>query len=52
MPHELSAELYDAIYAYKDYAGEVVRIRELVEARRPGARQRRPHVARDTEVRQ
>ena len=38
MPHELSAELYDAIYSYKDYAGEVVRIRDVIEARRAGAR--------------
>ena len=38
MPHELSAEIYDAIYAYKDYAGEVARIRDVIEARRPRAR--------------
>ncbi len=33
-----SAHLYDAIYSFKDYAGEAARIRTLVDARVPGAR--------------
>jgi SAM-dependent methyltransferase len=31
-------ELYDALYGYKDYAGEAARIRELVQERNPCAR--------------
>lgn len=33
-----TAHLYDAIYAFKDYAAEAVTVRELVEERVPGAR--------------
>jgi trans-aconitate methyltransferase len=33
-----TADLYDAIYASKDYAGEVLKIRQLIERERPGAR--------------
>ena len=33
-----TAHLYDAIYAFKDYAAEAETIRELVEERVPGAR--------------
>jgi SAM-dependent methyltransferase len=32
-----SARLYDAVYSWKDYAGEAERIHELVQARKPGA---------------
>jgi SAM-dependent methyltransferase len=32
-----SAELYDLFYDWKDYAGEALRVRGIVEARRPGA---------------
>ena len=33
-----TAEYYDRIYAWKDYAGEVARIRALIESLHPGAR--------------
>jgi len=33
-----SADLYDAVYAFKDYAQEAERVHELIEERRPGAR--------------
>jgi len=33
-----TAELYDLFYAWKDYAGEAGRVREIVEARAPHAR--------------
>ena len=33
-----TAEFYDLFYEEKDYAGEVRRLREIVEARAPGAR--------------
>lgn len=33
-----TAELYDLFYAWKDYAGESARVREIVEARAPHAR--------------
>ncbi len=33
-----SARFYDAVYGFKDYAGEAAHLRELIEARRPGAR--------------
>ena len=33
-----SAHLYDAIYSFKDYAGEAETLRALVEERAPGAR--------------
>ena len=32
-----SARLYDAVYSWKDYAGEAERVHELVQARKPGA---------------
>jgi SAM-dependent methyltransferase len=32
-----SAQYYDAVYSWKDYAGEAERIHELVQARKPGA---------------
>src|SRR3954452_22491707 len=32
-----SADIYDAVYAFKDYAGEAARLRELIERRSPGA---------------
>ena len=35
----VTAEIYDAIYAFKDYAGETLKIRQLIEreqARRQG----------------
>ena len=32
-----SARIYDAVYAWKDYAGEAERVHELVQARKPGA---------------
>ena len=34
----VTAEIYDAIYAFKDYAGEAVKIRHLIARERPGAR--------------
>lgn len=34
----MTAEYYDRIYAWKDYAGEVARIRALIEQRHPAAR--------------
>jgi ubiquinone/menaquinone biosynthesis C-methylase UbiE len=33
----LTAEIYDAIYAFKDYAGEVLKIRQVIARERPGA---------------
>jgi SAM-dependent methyltransferase len=33
-----SADLYDAVYSFKDYAQEAERVHELIEERRPGAR--------------
>jgi SAM-dependent methyltransferase len=33
-----SADLYDAVYSFKDYAQEAGRVHELIEERRPGAR--------------
>ena len=33
-----TAEIYDAIYAFKDYAGEVLKIRQLIARERPGAK--------------
>jgi SAM-dependent methyltransferase len=33
----VTAELYDAIYAFKDYAGEALKIRQLIARERPGA---------------
>lgn len=32
-----SARIYDAVYAWKDYAGESARVHALVQARKPGA---------------
>jgi SAM-dependent methyltransferase len=32
-----SADIYDAVYSFKDYAGEAERIHELIQARTPGA---------------
>jgi len=32
-----SARIYDAVYAWKDYGREAVRVHELVQARKPGA---------------
>jgi SAM-dependent methyltransferase len=32
-----SAQYYDAVYSWKDYAGEAERVHELVQARKPGA---------------
>jgi ubiquinone/menaquinone biosynthesis C-methylase UbiE len=32
------APLYDSIYSFKDYAAESLRIHELIQSRRPGAR--------------
>jgi SAM-dependent methyltransferase len=32
-----TAEFYDAIYGFKDYAGEAVKIRQLIARERPGA---------------
>jgi SAM-dependent methyltransferase len=32
-----SARIYDAVYSWKDYAGEAARVHELVQARKPGA---------------
>jgi SAM-dependent methyltransferase len=34
----VSAELYDAIYSFKDYATESSKIRQLIERERPGAK--------------
>jgi trans-aconitate methyltransferase len=34
----VTAEIYDAIYAFKDYAGEALKIRQLVARERPGAK--------------
>jgi trans-aconitate methyltransferase len=34
----VTAEIYDAIYAFKDYAGETLKIRQLVARERPGAK--------------
>lgn len=33
-----TTEIYDAIYAFKDYAGEVLKIRQLIARERPGAK--------------
>ncbi len=33
-----SADLYDAVYSFKDYAQEAERVHELIQERRPGAR--------------
>lgn len=33
-----TTEIYDAIYASKDYAGEVLKIRQLIQRERPGAK--------------
>jgi SAM-dependent methyltransferase len=33
-----SADIYDAIYSFKDYAAEAERLHELIEAHTPGAR--------------
>ncbi len=38
MGYRRSAEIYDAVYGDKDYAGEAERVHELIQARRPGAR--------------
>jgi ubiquinone/menaquinone biosynthesis C-methylase UbiE len=35
---ERSAELYDAFYAFKDYAGEAEKLDALIRLRVPGAR--------------
>jgi len=32
-----SAEIYDAVYSFKDYAAEAERVNELIQSRRPGA---------------
>jgi SAM-dependent methyltransferase len=34
----VTAEIYDAIYAFKDYAGETLKIRQFVARERPGAK--------------
>jgi SAM-dependent methyltransferase len=34
----VTADIYDAIYAFKDYAGETLKIRQLVARERPGAK--------------
>jgi SAM-dependent methyltransferase len=34
----VSAELYDAIYSFKDYSAESSKIRQLIERERPGAK--------------
>jgi 2-polyprenyl-3-methyl-5-hydroxy-6-metoxy-1,4-benzoquinol methylase len=34
----VTAEIYDAIYAFKDYAGEASKIRQLIARERPGAK--------------
>src|ERR1035441_3993229 len=34
----ISAEIYDAIYSFKDYATESSKIRQLIERERPGAK--------------
>ena len=36
--YSATAEIYDAIYSFKDYAGEAAKIREIVARERPGAR--------------
>jgi SAM-dependent methyltransferase len=38
MTFSRSADLYDLLYAWKDYAAEAEQVRGLVEAQRPGAR--------------
>jgi SAM-dependent methyltransferase len=35
---ERSADLYDLVYGFKDYAGEALRLDELIRERRPAAR--------------
>ena len=55
-----SAELYDAVYAFKDYAAEAATVHALVQSRAPGARtlldvacgtgKHLEHLARDYEV--
>ena len=35
--YERSAHVYDEIYGAKDYVGEAARLRELIQARKPGA---------------
>jgi len=32
-----SAEIYDAVYSFKDYAAEAERVNERIQSRRPGA---------------
>ena len=32
-----SAEIYDTVYSFKDYAAEAERVNELIQSRRPGA---------------
>jgi len=34
----VTAEIYDAIYAFKDYAGEALKIRQLIAWEGPGAK--------------
>lgn len=34
----LTADIYDAIYSFKNYAGEVAKIRQIIARERPGAR--------------
>jgi SAM-dependent methyltransferase len=34
----VTAAIYDAIYAFKDYAGEALKIRQLIARERPGAK--------------
>jgi trans-aconitate methyltransferase len=34
----VTADVYDAIYAFKDYAGEALKIRQLIARERPGAK--------------
>jgi SAM-dependent methyltransferase len=36
--YSATAEIYDVIYSFKDYAGEAAKIREIVARDRPGAR--------------
>ena len=38
MGYRRSAEVYDAVYGGKDYAGEAARVHEIIQARRPRAR--------------
>jgi SAM-dependent methyltransferase len=55
-----TAELYDIIYSFKDYASEAAKVRAVIEAARPGARtilevacgtgEHAKHLARDYEV--